>query len=217
MKKAGLYLRVSTGDQHVETQLHDLRQLAQQRGLEVVKIYQDHLSGAKARRPGLDQLLTDARQAKFDVLLTWSCDRIARSTRHFLEVLDELAHLGIAFVSFRETLDTEGPLGRAVIIIVGAIAELERSLIRERVLAGLRRARAEGRPIGRPRLVIDRQAVIRDRARGMSLNEVARVHHISKASVCKILKETTGGHKLLPRGPSKTADSAAPESALPPV
>ena len=119
-KRAALYLRVSTLDQHPETQLHDLRQLAQQRGLEIIVTYTDYLSSTKIRRPKLEQMLADARQGKFQVLLVWACDRLARSVRHFLEVLDELNHLGVEFVSFREQLDTGGPLGRAVVIIVGA-------------------------------------------------------------------------------------------------
>src|SRR5450631_991986 len=142
-------MRVSTVDQHPETQLLDLRQMAIQRGYEIVQEYTDRISGAKARRPGLDQMMTDARRGRFDVVLVWACDRIARSTRHFLEVLDDLSRLEVEFISFRENIDTAGPLGRAIIVIIGAIAELERSLIVERVRAGMRRAKLEGRHIGR--------------------------------------------------------------------
>jgi len=151
MKRAALYLRVSALEQHPETQLHDLRGLAAQRGFEIVHEYTDRLSGAKAKRPGLEQLLGDARRGQFDVVLVWAFDRIARSVRHFLEVLDELNHLGLEFVSFRENVDTGGPLGRAMVVIIGAIAELERNLIIERVRAGMRRARLEGQRIGRAR------------------------------------------------------------------
>ncbi len=132
MKTAALYMRVSSVDQHPETQLYDLRAMAQQRGFRIVTEYTDKISGTKARRPGLDDLLRDARRGRFQVVLVWASDRIARSVRHFLEVLDELNHLSIEFVSFRENLDTGGPLGRAVVIIIGAIAELERNLIVER-------------------------------------------------------------------------------------
>jgi DNA invertase Pin-like site-specific DNA recombinase len=149
MKHAALYLRVSTLDQHPETQLYDLRQLAQQRGYEIVQEYTDKISGAKAKRPGLDQLMADARHGRFHVVVVWALDRLARSVRHFLEVLDELNHLQIEFVSFRENIDTSGPLGRAMVVIVSAIAELERNLIIERVRAGMRRAKLEGRHIGR--------------------------------------------------------------------
>src|ERR1039457_1752292 len=148
MKRAALYMRVSTVDQHPETQLLDLRQMAAQRGYEIVQEYTDRISGAKARRPGLDELMRDAKRGRFDVVLIWACDRIARSTRHLLDVLDELNRLGVEFVSFREQIDTGGPLGRAIVVIIGAIAELERNLIIEGVRAGMRRARLEGRHIG---------------------------------------------------------------------
>ncbi len=188
MKRAALYMRVSTVDQHPETQLHDLRGLAAQRGLQIVSEYTDKISGAKAKRPGLDQLLADARRGKFDVVMVWAFDRLARSVRHFLEVLDELNHLKIEFVSFRENIDTGGPLGRAMVIIVGAIAELERNLIIERVRAGMRRARLEGRRIGREPLSVDRDALLQDRARGMSLTELAKAYRISRTSVCRVLR-----------------------------
>jgi DNA invertase Pin-like site-specific DNA recombinase len=115
MKRAGVYARVSTFDQATTTQLLDLRQLANQRGLEIVQEYTDRISGAKARRPGLDQMMADARRGHFDVVLVWASDRIARSVKHFLEVLDELNRLGIEYVSLRENIDTGGPLGRAII------------------------------------------------------------------------------------------------------
>jgi DNA invertase Pin-like site-specific DNA recombinase len=189
MKTVALYLRVSTVDQHPETQLHDLRAMAHQRGFQIVAEYTDRISGTKARRPGLDDLLRDARRGQFQVVLVWASDRIARSVRHFLEVLDELNHLQIEFVSFRENLDTGGPLGRAVVIIIGAIAELERNLIIERVRAGMRRARLEGRHIGRRPIEVDRVAVLRDRNRGDSLTDIAKTHRISRATVSRLLKQ----------------------------
>ena len=188
-KRAVLYSRVSTGDQHLETQLLDLRELAKQRGLEVVREYTDVISGAKAKRPGLDQLMSDARRHRFDVLLVTAFDRIARNVRHFLEVLDELNHLSVEFISLRENIDTSGPLGRAMVVIVGAIAELERSLIAERVRAGMRRAKLEGRRIGRQPLNIDREQVVADRKSRMSLTMVAKKHRISRASVCRLVRE----------------------------
>jgi DNA invertase Pin-like site-specific DNA recombinase len=136
--------------------------------------------------------MTDARKRRFDAVFVWACDRMARSVRHFLEVLDELNHLNIEFVSFRENIDTGGPLGRAIIVIVSAIAELERNLIVERVKAGMRRARLEGRQIGRARLEVNREQVIADRRSGMSLTQVAKRHRISRASVCRLMKEAQG-------------------------
>ena len=122
-------------------------------------------------------------------MLVWAFDRIARSVRHFLEILDELNHLNIEFVSFRENIDTGGPLGRAMVVIVGAIAELEKNLIVERVRAGMRRARLEGRQIGRSPLKIDREGLIRDRRSGMSLSHVAKKHRVSRATVCRLMNE----------------------------
>src|SRR5579863_680193 len=117
MKRAALYMRVSSLDQHPETQLLDLRQMASQRGYEIVHEYTDRISGAKAKRPGLGELMRDARHSRFDVVLVWASDRIARSVKHYLEVLDELSHLNIEFISFRENIDTAGPLGRAIVVI----------------------------------------------------------------------------------------------------
>jgi DNA invertase Pin-like site-specific DNA recombinase len=215
MRRTALYMRVSTLDQHPETQLYDLRGLAAQRGFEIVEEYTDRISGAKARRPGLDQMMKDARQRRFDVVLVWASDRIARSVRHFLEVLDELNHLGIEFVSFRENIDTGGPLGRAIIVIIGAIAELERNLIIERVRAGMRRAKLEGRHIGRAPLNFDHAAVLRDRDHGMSLTEIATAHHISRATVSRVIKEAR--EAASPKGcipaPLQLHENRLPDSA----
>jgi DNA invertase Pin-like site-specific DNA recombinase len=215
MKRCALYLRVSTLDQHPETQLYDLQQMAKQRGYEIVECYEDRISGAKARRPGLEQMLFDAKRARFEVVMVWAFDRMARSVKHFLEVLDELNRLNIEFISFRENIDTGGPLGRAVVIIVGAIAELERNLIIERVRAGMRRAKLEGRRIGRRPANVDRAAVLRDRQRGMSLTEVAKLHGISRALVSKILRDTlsAAGHEGCPPASPQTQQNRRPESA----
>ena len=201
MKRAALYVRVSTVDQHPETQLHDLRQFAAQRGLQIVQEYVDHgFCGARARRPALDRMMEDARRHRFDVLLVWSCDRLARSTKHLLQTLDELSGFGIQFLSQREAIDTEGPLGRAIIVIVSAMAELERCIIIERVRAGMRRARLEGRQIGRARLDVNREQVVHDRRSGMSLTHVAKKHGISRASVCRIAKQSALTPASLPCG-----------------
>jgi len=189
MKRAACYLRVSTIDQHPETQLHDLRQMAAQRGYEVVAEFTDRICGTKAKRPALDQMMADARRGRFDVVLVWASDRIARSVKHFLEVLDELNRIGVEYVSFRENIDTGGPLGRAIVVIIGAIAELERSLIVERVRAGMRRARLEGQRIGRTPLVLDNLAIQQDRQHGHSIREIARSHRISTATVQRVLRK----------------------------
>ena len=167
MKRAALNSRVSTYDQTPQTQILDLRQMAAQRGYAIVKEYTDKISGVKAKRPGLDAMMADARRGQFDVVMTWACDRIARSTRHFLEVLDELSRIQVEFVSFRESIDTAGPLGRAIVVIIGAVAELERNLIIERVRAGMRR----------------------DRCQGQSIREIAKGHRISTATVQRVLRK----------------------------
>ena len=189
MKKAALYCRISTGDQNLDTQLLDLREMAKQRGFEIVGEYTDVISGTKSKRPGLDRLMSDARRRRFDVVVVAAFDRVARSVKHFLEVLDELNRLEIEFISLRENIDTGGALGRAMLTIIAAIAELERSLIVERVKAGMRRAKLEGRRIGRQPLNIDREHVVADRKSGMSLTRVAEKHGISRASVCRLMKE----------------------------
>src|SRR3954451_18235512 len=192
-KRCALYLRVSTIDQHPETQVLDLRLMAQQRGYTIVREYTDKISGTRAKRPGLDELLRDARRGRFDVVLVWAFDRMARSVRHFLEVLDDLTRSRIEFISFRENIDTGGPLGRALVVIIGAIAELERSLIVERVRAGMRRAKLEGRHIGRKPLDLDTAAIIGDRAKGLSLRQVAKAHQISTATVRRVLRTQQPG------------------------
>jgi DNA invertase Pin-like site-specific DNA recombinase len=141
-------------------------------------------------------MMEDARRRRFDVVVVWSCDRLARSTKHLLQTLDELSGFGIQFLSQREAID--GPLGRAIIVIISAIAELERSLIVERVRAGMRRAKLEGRQIGRARLDVNREQVVQDRRSGMSLTQVPRKHSISRASVCRLMKEPV----LTPAHPS---------------
>src|SRR5690242_16592895 len=212
MKRAALYLRVSTLDQHPETQLLDLRAMAAQRGFQIVAEHTDHISGVKAKRPGLDQLMSDARRGRFDVLLVWSFDRVARSVKHFLEVLDELTHLNVEFISFRENIDTGGALGRAMIVIIGAIAELERNLIIERVRAGMRRAKLEGRRIGRAPIPVNRPAILHDRERGRSLTEIAKTHGISRALVSKILRqERTASHEGFAPAPSQVQENRPPK------
>jgi DNA invertase Pin-like site-specific DNA recombinase len=193
MKRAGLYIRVSTVDQHPETQLLDLRQFASQRGLQIVETSTDHgVSGTKARRPALHKLMEDARRHKSDVVVVRACGRLARSTKHRLQVLDKLDGFGIQFLSQRESIDTEGPLGWAIIVIISAIAELETSLIVERVRAGMRRAKLKGQQVGRTRLDINWEQVVENRRSGMSLTVVAERHAISRASVCRLMKEFNG-------------------------
>jgi len=190
MKKAAIYARVSTPDQHVETQLYDMRKLATQRGFEVSREYCDRgISGSKARRPGLDAMMADARRGEFSVLLVAAFDRIARSTKNFLEIVDELHDLEIEFISAREAIDTSGPMGRMFITLIGSIAELEKSILVERIRAGMRRAKLEGQRLGRAPLNIDHDALVRDRLTGMSLTNAAKKYGVSRASVVRFVKE----------------------------
>jgi DNA invertase Pin-like site-specific DNA recombinase len=194
MKKAAIYVRVSTPDQHVESQLYDLREMAAQKGYEVIAEYKDMgICGTKARRPALDAMMSDARRKKFSVVLVAAFDRIARSTRNFLQIIDELDSMQIEFISRREGVATGDAMGRLFVTIISAIAELERSLVVERVKSGMRRAALEGRQIGRARLDINREQVVEDRRTGMSLTAVAKRHNISRASVCRLMKETNDG------------------------
>jgi DNA invertase Pin-like site-specific DNA recombinase len=198
MKKIAIYVRVSSPDQHVESQLYDLRELAAQRGFEVVHEYEDRgVCGQKARRPGLDAMMRDARRKKFSVVLVAAFDRIARSTKNFLQIVDELDSLGIEFISRREGVATGDAMGRLFVTIISAIAELERSLVVERVKSGMRRAKLEGRQIGRARLDINREQVVCDRRNGMSLTQVAKQHNISRASVCRLMKEANSNSTVV--------------------
>ena len=212
MKKVAIYVRVSTPDQHVESQLYDLRELAAQRGFEVVHEYEDRgVCGKKARRPGLDLLMADARRKKFSVVLVAAFDRIARSTRNFLQIVDELDSLGIEFISRREGVATGDATGRLFVTIISAIAELERSLVVERVKSGMRRAKAEGKVIGRARLDVNRGQVVLDRRSGMSLTQVAKRHNISRASVCRLVKGASGDCALAVSG---SGEETGPEARL---
>jgi DNA invertase Pin-like site-specific DNA recombinase len=192
-KRAGVYARVSTHDQHIETQLYQLRDLAVKRGYEVVVEYADRgISGAKARRPGLDALMADARHHKFDIVFVAAFDRIARSTRHFLQVLDELESLGIEFSSAREAIDTSGPMGRMFLVLAGAFSEMERSLLVDRIKLGMKRAKIEGQRLGRAPIELDRESLVRDRLNGMSLTNVAKKYQVSRSSVVRIVREAKG-------------------------
>jgi DNA invertase Pin-like site-specific DNA recombinase len=150
--RIGIYARVSTKDQSCEMQLRDLRAYCEARGFDLVREYVDvGQSGAKDSRPELNILMDDARKRQFDAIVVWRFDRFARSTKHLLMALEEFRSLGIQFISYQENIDTSSALGQALFAIVSVVAELERNLIRERVTAGIRNARANGKKLGRPR------------------------------------------------------------------
>jgi DNA invertase Pin-like site-specific DNA recombinase len=190
MKKCAIYARVSTPDQCIDNQLYDLRKFAEQRGFEVSCEFTDvGVSGSKARRPGLDAMLKDARKRKFSVVIVAAFDRVARSTRHFLSVVDELDSIGVEFISRRENIATDGAMGRLFLTIISSIAELESDLIRERIRAGMRRRKLDGLPVGRQPLNIDHDVVVADRLSGLSLTATAKLHGISRATVVRFVRE----------------------------
>jgi len=191
--KAVIYARVSTigHGQSPEMQLSELREQCVRRGWQIVGEYVDSgISGAKDRRPELDRLMQDAHKRKFDVVTVWKFDRFARSVSHLLRALDTFRILGVEFVSLSECLDTATPAGRMVFTVLGAVAELERSLIAERVRAGLRNARAKGTKLGRPVMRLDRARILRLRAEGRSLREIATDLGCSHAHVHKSLADS---------------------------
>jgi DNA invertase Pin-like site-specific DNA recombinase len=172
--KIGIYARVSTKDQSCELQIRDLRAYCAARGFDLIREYIDTgQSGAKDSRPELNTLMDDARKRQFDAIIVWRFDRFARSTKHLLVALEEFRSLGIQFISYQENVDTSTPLGQALFTIVSAVAQLERELIRERVSAGIRNARANGKKLGRPKSSIDRAQVLQLRAQGNSIQQIA--------------------------------------------
>ena len=176
--KAALYARVSTLDQEPENQLQELRRYVEARGWTAVEYVDNGVSGAKDRRPALDQLLVqDARRRRFDVLVCWRLDRLGRNLKHLITLLDDLQALGVAFVSLAEGIDATTPAGKLQMHILGAIAEFERARVAERVTAGLARARRHGRTLGRPRRVVTEAE--RTVARGLSVRQAARTLGVS--------------------------------------
>jgi DNA invertase Pin-like site-specific DNA recombinase len=172
--RTGIYARVSTKDQSCELQLRDLRTYCTARGFEPAREYIDvGQSGAKDSRPELNKLMEDARKRRFDAIVVWRFDRFARSTKHLLLALEEFRSLGIQFISYQENMDTSSPLGQALFTIVSAVAQLERDLIRERVSAGLRNARANGKKLGRPKSAVDRERILELKVEGQSLRQIA--------------------------------------------
>jgi DNA invertase Pin-like site-specific DNA recombinase len=167
-------------------QLRELREFCERRGWTVAGEYVDATSGAKDRRPELDRLLADAHKRKFDVVAVWKFDRFARSVSHLLRALETFNALGIAFASLTEQVDTTTPAGKMVFTVLGAVAELERSLIAERVRAGLRNARAKGKRLGRPRVAVDSARIGHLRAQGLSWATIAAELGIGEGTVYRL-------------------------------
>jgi DNA invertase Pin-like site-specific DNA recombinase len=175
--RVAIYARVSTANngQDPTMQTRELKEYAERRGWELAGEYVDvGISGSKERRPELDRLMQDAHRRRFDVVAVWKFDRFARSVSHLLRALETFRALGIEFVSLSEQIDTSTPMGKMVFTILGSVAELERSMIVERVKAGLRNARAKGKRLGRPSAIVDRARLARLRAGGCSWRTIAR-------------------------------------------
>jgi len=178
--RSAIYARVSTFDQEPENQLAEIRRYAEARGWTSVEYVDRGISGAKDRRPALDALLKDARRRRFDALVVWRLDRLGRNLRHLITLLEELQALGIPFVSLNEGIDATTPAGKLQMHILGAIAEFERARIVERVKAGLRRARAQGKRLGRPRKTASAIYIP-----GASVREAARIWGVSKSTAAR--------------------------------
>jgi len=174
--RAAIYARVSTANngQDPRLQTRELGEFCERRAWTLAEYVDIGISGTKEKRPALDRLMADAHKRKFDVVVVWKFDRFARSVSHLLRALETFNALGIAFVSLSEQLDTSTPTGKMVFTVLGAVAELERSLIAERVRAGLRNAKAKGKRLGRPRKVVDTSKIASLRALGRSWRTIAR-------------------------------------------
>jgi len=191
--RVAIYARVSTLNhgQDVTMQTRELREYCERRGWTIVGEYVDNgVSGSKDSRPELNRLMADASKRRFDVIAVWRFDRFARSTSHLLRALEQFRALGIDFVSFSENVDTSTPTGKMVFTVLGAVAELERSLIAERVRAGLRNAVAKGKTLGRPRAKLDTARIASLRSAGRSIREIAAELGCSAGLVHKTLQES---------------------------
>jgi DNA invertase Pin-like site-specific DNA recombinase len=205
--RVAIYARISTINHGQDTsmQTRELRQFAEARGWTVAGEYIDAgVSGAKDSRPELNRLMADAHRRRFDVVCVWRFDRFARSVSHLLRALENFKALGIDFVSYSEQMDTSTPAGKMVFTVLGAVAELERSLIVERVRAGLRNARANGKRIGRPIADVDASQIALLRTQNVSWREIARRTGVSARTARRALAER--GKNLSAKAPTSAAD-----------
>jgi DNA invertase Pin-like site-specific DNA recombinase len=192
--KAALYCRVSTtAGQSVEMQLRDLRQLAEQRGFEIVAEFCDEgVSGSCDSRPQLDRMLADAQRGKFQAVLIWRLDRLGRSLQHLVRLFENFRAWNVALISFGEGLDFSTSMGKLFYQLSGAFAEFERDCIRERVRAGMRNARAKGRRIGRPRAIVDAARIGQLSALGTPWAKIGRTVGLSARTVKRIALRSAG-------------------------
>jgi DNA invertase Pin-like site-specific DNA recombinase len=171
-------------------QLSDLERYSKERGFKIFKVYKDNgVSGTKDTRPGLNQLMDDARKRRFDIVLVWRFDRFARSTKHLINSLYEFRNLSIDFISYQENIDTSSPLGEAIFTIISAMAKLERDIIAERVKGGLRKARANGKRLGRPKSEVDTDKIVEYRKQKKSIRQIASEMNLSNNLVFRTLQK----------------------------
>jgi DNA invertase Pin-like site-specific DNA recombinase len=191
MKKAAIYARVSTSGQTVSNQLQELRKVAERHGWEIVHEYKDSgISGSKGRdkRPQFDQMLKAANRREFDIIMSWSVDRLGRSLQHLVEFLGDIQHKGVDLYLHQQNIDTSTPSGKAMFQMVGVFAEFERAMIQERVKAGLARARKEGKTLGRPKVSPEVEAKIRDaRKQGHGMLKISRTLGVGVSTVQRVL------------------------------
>lgn len=186
--KVAIYTRVSTKDQKLENQKNVLLEYAEKRNFDVFRIYEDVASGAKDNRVQLEQLLDDAHKKRFDVILVWRFDRFARSTSFLIQRLEDFRQLGIDFISYQENIDTSTPTGKVMFTMISAFAEFEREIIRERVKAGLERARKEGKILGRPEISeATKKKVLKLKNKGLSIRKIAKRTGVSVGKVHEIV------------------------------
>jgi DNA invertase Pin-like site-specific DNA recombinase len=200
--RAAVYARVSTTNhgQDPDVQLREFSEYAERRGWTVAGEYVDvGISGAKDRRPELDRLMADARRRRFEAVVVYRYDRFARSLRHLVNALEEFRALGIQFVSLHEGVDTSTPNGRLIFGIFASIAEFERELIRERVKSGLRNARAKGKRLGRPKVVLDAARIADLRKAGLGWQKIAKEMGVGVSTVLRIAQEASEGHSKNPK------------------
>lgn len=185
--RAAIYARVSTLDQDPDNQLRELHEYCERRGWAIIEYVDRGISGAKESRPALDALVKDAKRRKFDVLVCWRLDRLGRSLRHLIMLLDDLQAVGVPFVSLSEGIDATSPAGRLQLHVLGAIAEFERGRVQERVRAGLARARAQGVRLGRPAVRVPESRL--EAVRGLSVREAAKKLGVSPATAHRWLSQ----------------------------
>ncbi len=214
--RVAIYARCSTAEQTVSPQLDGVREYAVLRGFEVVEEYVDEaVSGAKARRPALDRLLDDAHRRRFDAVLVWKLDRLGRSLSHLIHLVDTFGSLGVDLVSLNDPgLDTTAPSGRLIFHVMGAVAEFERDLIRERTLAGVAAARRRGKRLGRPRAQVSIREVHALQGQGLSRADVARRLGVSRSTLGRALARVS---EIVPSNGSASSRSPVPQPSHSPL